>query len=105
MKTTILVLCVLTATAAFGQGLIGGTSLSITANPLQFPTHQQRALQHTLGDTQSILETYNFASAQGTRPLWEFAPKDESMPLGDVARMFRKEHESAPKATFVWEKQ
>jgi len=105
MKTTILILCILTTAAAFGQGLIGGASSNITANPLQFPTHQQRAVQHPLGETQSILETYNFASAQGERPLWEFASKDEGTPLGDVARMLRKEHDSAPKATVVWEKQ
>lgn len=106
MKTAILTFCLLTAGSVFAQTLVGGSGLSApTSSQLNFPSHQRRAEQHPLGQTQTILEEYTVTSAQGDRPLWEFAAIDNSTPLGDVARILRKEHESAPKATFIFDKE
>jgi hypothetical protein len=42
--------------------------------------------------------------AQGERPLWEVAPPDpHTIPLGDTARLLKKEHETVKKAQFVFE--
>jgi len=42
--------------------------------------------------------------AEGERPLWEVAPKEPpAVPLGDVARAYRKQHETAKKAQFVYQ--
>jgi hypothetical protein len=40
----------------------------------------------------------------GELPLWEVAPKEPpAIPLGDTARLLRKQHETAKKAQFVFE--
>jgi hypothetical protein len=47
-----------------------------------------------------------YTIAQGERPLWEFGPISEpTRPLGDIAREYRKEKQSAKKAEVVLEKQ
>ena len=104
MKLTVFLFCILSAGAAFGQA-IGSASLSIENNPLSFANHKRRATQHALGDSQVIMERYDANFGQGNRPLWEFAPPEDTTPLGDIARMYKKEHETAKKATFVWEKE
>jgi hypothetical protein len=48
-------------------------------------------------------DTYSYA--QGERPLWEFGPISQPVPLGDVARAFRREKLDAKKAQVVLEKQ
>ena len=40
--------------------------------------------------------------AHGVRPLWEVAKPSEPVPLGDAARLLRKEHAAAKKADIVW---
>jgi hypothetical protein len=37
------------------------------------------------------------------RPLWELAPVKVETPLGDSARMLKKQHANARKADIVWE--
>jgi hypothetical protein len=103
MKITLVLFCFLCATAAFGQAALGGSALSSEPSMLQMPTHPARARQQPMGEPQTILVNSTVVSAHGERPLWEVAPKKHEVPLGDVARMFRKEHATAKKAVIVWD--
>jgi hypothetical protein len=99
MKTTLFVLCLLCATAALGQ-TAGGV---LSADPQIFrpPDHAQRASSQSMGTEQNLRENIAYTSAQGEKPLWEVMPVKREVPLGDVARMLRKEHFAAKKAEFV----
>jgi hypothetical protein len=103
MKTTLLVLCLLCATAAFGQAITGTGALSSEPYILQFPTHPGHATQRPLAPAQSLLETSALVYERGVRPLWEVAKASEPIPLGDAARILRKEHGTATKARVIWE--
>lgn len=102
MKTALLFLTVFCAAAAFGQAAASSQPVVV-----QFADHPQHAsvtpmaCEHPLVGGAS--DTYTFA--QGERPLWEFGPVSEPVPLGDVARAFRKEKMAAKKAGVVLEKQ
>jgi hypothetical protein len=106
MKTTILVLLILCAATAFGQ-----TSAAVLSNQpqvIRMVDHPMQADLHPMATEHSLIgggpSTYTYA--QGERPLWEFGPVSAPpMPLGDVARAYRKEKETARKAEFVFEKQ
>jgi hypothetical protein len=99
-KTTLFVLCLLCATAAFGQS-VGGSVLSSEVQVLRLPDHSQHASQQPMAQEQNLRENSSYTYAQGERPLWELAPVSHPVPLGDVARMLRKEHAAAKKADFV----
>ena len=105
MKNTLLVvMIVFVASACFGQA-----AASVSAQPqiIQMTSHPMHADQHAMASEQSLVGggpgTYSYA--QGERPLWEFGPVSEPVPLGDVARAVRKEKLTAKKAEFVFEKQ
>jgi len=97
-KTTILALCFLCATAAFGQ-----ISLSSEAHPTEFSSHQEHASQPGMARSQNVMEQSTSFHGQGQRPLWEVQPAARTIPLGDIARAVRKEHAAAKKSTIVWE--
>ena len=83
---------------------VGGGALSAQPQIFQIPDHPQRASQPTPTREESLLETNTTTSAKGELPLWEAPQKVTSvMPLGDVARLFRKEHELSKKAVLVKE--
>jgi len=103
MKTTLVVLCLLCATVAFGQSVGGGAVLNNEPQVFQFSSHPQRAAQQSIAEEQSLLENHVSVSAHGVRPLWEVAPVSNPVPLGDVARLLKKEHATAKKAEIVWE--
>ena len=105
MKTTLVVLIVLCAVAAFGQ-----TASVLPNQPqiVQVPDHPQHAEPHALATERSIVgggpETYTYA--RGERPLWEFgSPLPQPKPLGDIARAFRQEKLTSKKAEIVLEQQ
>ena len=105
MKNTLLVvMIVFVGSACFGQA-----AASVSAQPqvIVMTSHPMHADQHAMASEQSLVGggpgTYSYA--QGERPLWEFGPVSEPVPLGDVARAVRKEKLSAKKAEFVLEKQ
>jgi hypothetical protein len=105
MKTTFVALFVLLlASTAFAQ--FGG-SISSQAQMLTMPEHTEHATLHDMATEQPLVggspNTYSYA--QGERPLWEFGPVSQPVPLGDVARAYRKEKMTAPKAQLVFEKQ
>jgi hypothetical protein len=100
MKTILTAIFVCLASAAFAQ-----TSSEVT--PLQIFGHPQQATQHAMAQERPIVggapDAYSYA--QGERPLWEFGPVKEEPALGDVARAFRKEKQTAKKAEIIFEKQ
>ena len=104
MKTALFMLCFICATTALGQsagGSVGGATLSST---VQMASHAEHATQTALAQEQSLLEHSNYFCAQGERPLWEVQPMSQShpVPLGDIARMLKKEHATAKKADIVF---
>jgi hypothetical protein len=102
MRTALFLFCLFGATAAFGQAAAGG-ALSAETSPLEFPAHPKQAVRQPMGIDQDLRGQSGVTSAQGTRPLWEVAPKVKVVPLGDVARELRKRHEIAPKSEVTWE--
>ena len=98
-KATLFVLCLLCATGALGQ--TAGNVLSSEPQVLRLPDHPSHASQQRMATEQSLLEYSSYTYVQGERPLWEFAPASHAVPLGDIARMLKREHETAKKAYFV----
>ena len=99
-------LCVLgffaLAGAAFGQASIGGSGLSAQPVIYEFASHETRAQQQGMGVTQDIMEQSINVTAHGVRPLWEVHVPSSAVPLGDSARLLKKEHIYAKKAEIVW---
>jgi hypothetical protein len=102
MKTALFVLCFLCATAALGQSTGGAVGSATLSSTIQMASHAEHASQQPLAQEQSLLEHSNYFYAQGERPLWEVQPLSHTVPLGDIARMLRKEHATAKKADIVW---
>ena len=100
MKKMLFTLCLLCAPHAFGQAV--GVA-NYEPQPLVIATHEQRASQQDMGSEKSLLiNSYN-AHEHGTRPLYELAPVKTETPLGDTARMLKKQHAGSKKADIVWE--
>jgi hypothetical protein len=101
MKTTVLAFCFfLCATAGFGQS---GAVLSNRQQVFVIPDNPAHASQHEMAVEHNILEHSAYTFAQGERPLWEFGPVSQPTPLGDSARVLRKQHEAAKKSDIVWQ--
>ena len=92
MKTMFCLFCVFFACAAFGQNVAGASVLSNEPYRIMVPEHPEHASQKPMLAEQSLLQTSTFTAAHGERPLWEVAPVKEEVPLGDVARAYRGEH-------------
>lgn len=105
MKITLLALLILCSAAAFGQA--GAGSLSNTPYVLELPDHPQHASITPMAAEHPLVggNSDNYTYAQGERPLWEFGPVSEPVPLGDVARAYRNGKVAAKKATITLEKQ
>jgi len=103
MKTTLFLLCFLSATLSFGQNSAGVSTLSNEPQMVSFYSHSRQATQQNMSQEQNLLERSGFTYAQGERPLWEVAPKSHTTPLGDLARALRKEHETVKKADIIWQ--
>jgi hypothetical protein len=103
MKTlfALFALLFLCATASFGQ--VGASALSNQAQMLQMTDNPRHADQHAMAQEQNLLEHSDYSSAHGERPLWEFGPISQPVPLGDTARAQRKEHAAMKKARVVFE--
>jgi hypothetical protein len=102
MKTTLLILIIFCAAAAFGQSGISNQPVIV-----QFTEHPEHASVTPMATERPIVggAPDNYSYAHGERPLWEFGPVSEPAPLGDVARAYRKEKTAAKKAGIVLEKQ
>jgi hypothetical protein len=99
MKMTLLVLCLLVTTAAFGQYYGGG----ISAQPQVYhsPEHPSQALYTAMAVERSVVGGGAYTAAQGDRPASDF-PQQPQISLGDQARELKKEHEQVKKSRFVW---
>lgn len=104
IKIVVFAICLLSTAAALGQNMAGVSALSNQSQMLQLPDHPQHASLHALAPEQTLLPSSSIVYARGEQPLWEFAPKEDIQPLGDIARIFRKEHAEAKKAVMVWDK-
>lgn len=67
------------------------------------PSHPRQATRQRLSTGEDLREDTQVVSAQGERPLWEVAPKHREVPLGDIARELRKQHEVVKKSDTIWE--
>jgi len=102
LKVGLLALCFLCSAAALGQSGTSGPILNGQVSVTEFSSHPEFAMQKPMATEQSLLEASTYSWAQGERPLWEVAPVVHHTPLGDSARLLRKEHQSAKKADFIW---
>lgn len=97
-----LILILFCAASAFAQA-----GISSQPTVAQFSEHPEHASFTPMATERPIVggapDTYSYA--HGERPLWEFGPVSEPVPLGDVAREYRKEKMAAKKAEIVLEKQ
>jgi len=98
MKTTLFALCLLCAASALGQS--GGAPLN---SSIHFSNHSDQAGPASMAQEQSLWVGSSIVSAQGERPVGEVVPEKYEMPLGDAARIQRKEHATVKKAQVVWE--
>jgi|SRR5215475_4752446 len=105
MKTLLIASVVLCSAAAFGQA--GASALSSQVTPLEMTDHPQHAEYTKMACERPLVgggsDTYSYE--RGERPLWEFGPVSETVPLGDVARAYRKDRVTAKKADKIFEKQ
>jgi hypothetical protein len=105
MKILLIATVILCSAAAFGQA--GVSAVSNQAVPLQIADHPQHATYASMASENPLVgggaETYSYA--RGERPLWEFGPVSEPLPLGDIARAIRKEKMTAKRAAKIVEKQ
>jgi hypothetical protein len=101
MKTTIVALCFLCATAALGQS---APVLSNIPSPIQMQDHPQHASEHAMGLESTLFgPTSPYTYAQGEVPLADLGSPIYQTPLGDIARTNKKEHTTAAKAIRVLE--
>lgn len=100
MKKTLLVLCLLSSTAAFAQ--FYGIGASRDSQPVIYepPSHPQHATYAPMMQEQSVLSG-SYSSAQGERRASDF-PQAEGVSLGAYARELKKQHEQLRKARVVW---
>jgi hypothetical protein len=101
MKTTLFALCFLCATVALGQSAGGSVGSASMSSSLQMTSHPQHAAQAPMALEESLFDHSGYFIVEGERPLWEVQPLSPKVPLGDIARALRKEHEAAKKADFV----
>lgn len=103
MRTLIAIaFLLLCSVSTFGQ-----TAAPVFSNPVQMADHPQHASYNGMACERPLVggspDAYSYA--QGERPLWEFGPASQPVPLGDVARAYRKGKVTAKKAEVVLEKQ
>ena len=103
MKITLCLLGVVCfAGMAFGQASTTASGMSAEPVIYEFQSHVGHAAQQGMGQAQDIMEQSINVQAHGVRPLWEVATPAYVVPLGDSARLLKKEHMFVKKAEIVW---
>lgn len=102
MKTLVVVICLVTA-SAFAQSGSGAVVLNSEPQPITVSSHPRSASTQSLASTQNLLGSAGYASARGERPLWEVVTPRVEVPLGDIARNLKKEKAEVKKAAVVHE--
>ena len=80
------------AVGANGQTL-NGRLLSAEPQIFVMPDHPQHASQTGLAQEQDLREHSAITYAQGERPTWELMALPPFVPIADLARILRDEHE------------
>jgi hypothetical protein len=106
MKTTILVMLLFSATAAFCQAT-GAMGAVLQSQPMIFevPSHPEHASAVPLATPQYLNGLAGSTYAQGVKPLWEFPVSENTVSLGEVARQLRQQRLLAKKAEKVFSDQ
>jgi hypothetical protein len=99
MKITVVALCFFCAGAAFGQS---ASVTSANPAPIVIQDHPERAEQHSLRREDNLRGDSLYSYAKGEQPLSDFGTGKIEIPLGDVARAYRKAHAQDPKALKVF---
>jgi len=100
MKTTLLVLCLFTAVAAFGQASLSASSMGPTFQVAEHPGH---ASLQSMTQEQSLLSANSVTIGHGEMPLWEAMPEHHAAPIGEQARLLKKEHDAEKKKSHcIW---
>lgn len=103
LKATVFIgLSLLCATAAFAQT---ATVLNNTAQPVSIEDHPAHASEHSMLPDSNLRGSSAYSFGQGERPLWEFGSVKHEVPLGDVARAYKKGHDINKKPARVMESQ
>jgi hypothetical protein len=101
MKTTLFAMLIICATGAMGQGY--GAAANSEPQIFQFPEHPAFAQRQPMAREQNLRgEESPYTYAQGEIPLRDVVIPSTQVPLGDVARRVRSEHEAAKKADIIW---
>ncbi|MGA2425108.1 MAG: hypothetical protein ABSG07_13980 [Terriglobales bacterium] len=103
MKKTlfILILCLLSSSAAFAQYYNGGSGRSSEPVIYQAPNHPAHANYAPMSQEQSVLGGTSYTAAGGDRPASDF-PQADAVPLGTFAREIKKQHAQLKKSRVVW---
>jgi hypothetical protein len=101
MKKTLLVLCLLSTTAAFAQYGAGVSYISSEPQIYHAPSHPEHAAYAFMSQEQSVLAATNYSTAQGERRASDF-PQPDGASLGAAAREIRKQHAQLKRARVVW---
>ncbi len=103
MKKILFTLCLFFASAAFAQNY-SGRVLDSQVQSYSFPSHPEHANYAAVSTGWSIIGGAGYGAAQGERPASDFSQAD-SVPLGTIAREYRKQHAAAAqekKSRVVW---
>lgn len=98
MKITLFAILLACASAAVGQNY-GSAPLT---NPISLPGHPERAEHAAMASEQNLWGDSPYTYAKGELPLSEFGRVSAAVPLGDIARNYRKQHATAKRAVIVW---
>ncbi len=106
MKTTISILFLFCATAAFCQSYAGmGAVLESQPMIFEIPSHPLHASVQPLAAPQYLNESTGSTYAEGVQPLWEFPVHEQTVSLGQVARELRQQHSLARRAQKIFSDQ
>ena len=100
MKTIFLMVCLLSASAAFGQNYVG--YLNSEPQVYHAPDHPAHASYAPIAQETNIAGGGSVSIASGEKPASDF-PQMVPMPLGDAARELKKQRAQLKKARKVWE--
>jgi hypothetical protein len=100
MKKILLIVCLLSTSAAFGQYF--ANHIDNQPQVYHAPDHPLHASYAPIADGRGIVGGGGVSFAQGERPVSDF-PQMAALPLGDAARELKKQHAQLKKARFVWE--
>ena len=101
MKKILLLVCVLSTSAAFGQYY--ANHLDSQVQIYRSPDHPSYATYAPMAQERGVAGGGSSMSyAQGERPVSDF-PQAAPVPLGDTARELKKQHALVKKARVVWE--